>query len=159
MDQKEEQKKVIELLAQNEEAVSQLYKLFAKRFPSHNQFWAVLSLEELEHASWLRKLYSCLERGDLSFNKERFAIDTIKRSLSYIDKQLVRFEDEQLSIKDALSVAMDIEITLIESKFFQVYEADHEELKQVLRALEEAFLEHRNRLEEMMEKVTKSTYQ
>ena len=50
---------------------------------------------------------------------------------------------------------MNIEQSQIESKFFEVYEADSVELKQVLLFLERAFMKHRDRLKEELGKIYK----
>ena len=43
----------MEMLAVNEEAVSGLYRIYAEKFAEHKNFWAGLSVEELDHARWI----------------------------------------------------------------------------------------------------------
>jgi rubrerythrin len=150
------QMEIMRLLASNEETVSKLYRLFAKKFKAERQFWNILSKEELIHASWIKKLFPEVKKGELSFNQDRFKSEIIKNSIDYVTKEIKRFKKEDLSLKDALSVAMDIEITLTESKFFQIYEADSPKLKQLLQALQDAFLGHRAKLEEMLQKTSRA---
>ena len=39
MDTKEKQNEMVELLAKNEEKVSELYQLYAEKFPDYEEFW------------------------------------------------------------------------------------------------------------------------
>lgn len=54
---------------------------------------------------------------------------------------------QDISLTKALSIARDIENGLIEKKFFEVFEGDPIELKQVLLDLAAATREHYNRIE------------
>jgi len=118
------QAKVIELLAQHEETIAELYKTYAEKFPSKKQFWTVLHLEELEHASWIRRLRPKIDEGLVAFNEERFNIKTIQTSLNYLTELLSKAKSQRLQLTEALSAGLDIEESLIESKFYEVYETD-----------------------------------
>jgi rubrerythrin len=56
---------------------------------------------------------------------------------------------QDISLIKALSIARDIENGLIEKKFFEVFEGDPIELKQVLLNLAAATREHHNRIEKV----------
>ena len=148
----EHQAKVIELLAQHEEAAAALYMTFADEFPDKKEFWTVLHLEELNHAAWIRRLRPKIEEGLVTFSEERFNIKTIQTSLDYLTELLSKAKNQRSPLTEALSVALDIEESLIERKFYEVYEADSEELKQLLRSLRDAFIEHRDRLKQALDK-------
>lgn len=153
MDTKTEQKEIVELLARNEETISKVYKIFADKFPNDKQFWQILSQEELIHASWIRKLHVGIEDGKPAFNEGRFATGPIKESVDYMNGQIHEFKTQNLSSRRALSTAMEIENTPIESKFYEVYTTDSEILKQLLSSLEQAFLDHRDRIEEKIKSI------
>ena len=46
----------IEILAKNEEKLSELYQIYASKFPDYYDLWFGLAKEKEGHASWLRKL-------------------------------------------------------------------------------------------------------
>jgi len=71
------QLKVIELLAEHEKAISQLYKEYARKFPKQKDFWSKIADEEIEHASWILKLRSQAEKGSLYFKEGRFKTEAI----------------------------------------------------------------------------------
>jgi len=150
----EYQAEVIELLAQHEETIGEFYRINAKKFSEKKQFWTVLHLEELEHASWIRRIRAQVDEGLLAFNKGRFKIKQLCDSLDFIKGQLKRAKTADLSLKQALSTALNMEESVIESKFFEVYATDSQELKQLLGALEDSYKEHRNRLKQALDKAT-----
>ncbi|MEA1940107.1 MAG: hypothetical protein U9N03_05535 [Candidatus Caldatribacteriota bacterium] len=149
----ETQLKIIELLAEHERVISQLYKEYARKFPEQNDFWSKIADEEIEHASWIFKLRSQVEKGSLYFKEGRFKTEAIKTSLEYLKSQITEVQNKKISAKNALSVARDLENGLIEKKFFEIFESDCREIKQVLRDLAAATREHRNRIEKAWKEI------
>jgi len=145
----ETQLKVIKLLAEHEKVISQLYKEYARKFPEQKVFWSKISAEEVEHASWIINLHSQAEKGSLYFKEGRFKIEAIETSLEYVKSQITEAQNNKISAKNALSVARDLESGLIEKKFFEVFEPDCREIKQVLLNLAAATREHYNRIEKV----------
>ncbi|MEA2022209.1 MAG: hypothetical protein U9N08_07025 [Candidatus Caldatribacteriota bacterium] len=143
----EAQIKTIKLLAEHEKVISQLYKEYARKFPEQKDFWSKIAREEIEHASWIFKLRSQTEEGSLYFKEGRFKSEAIKTSLKYVKSQITKAQNKKISAKNALSIARDLESGLIEKKFFEIFESDCREIKQVLRDLAAATREHRNRIE------------
>ncbi len=86
------------------------------------------------------------EEGKLYFNEKRFNKEAIRTSIDYIKEQIIRIKEEEITPKKALSIARDIENGLIEKKFFEVFEPDCQEIKQVLKDLVLATREHYNRI-------------
>jgi len=145
----ETQLKVIKLLAEHEKVISQLYREYARKFPEQKDFWSKIAAEEIEHASWIFKLRSQAEKGSLYFKEGRFKIEAIKTSLEYVKSQITEAQNNKISAKNALSVARDLESGLIEKKFFEIFEPDCREIKQVLLDLAAATREHYNRIEKV----------
>ena len=152
----EYQKKIIELLARHEEAVAQLYRVYAVKFPSQKQFWAVLRDEELEHADWIRKLYSKMEEGLLSFNEERFKIGKLYESLDSVMEFVTEVKSIKISFIEALTNSHEIENSIIESNFFEVYKTDSPSLKKLLNDLDNSTRDHRDRIKQALDKVRNS---
>jgi hypothetical protein len=140
---------IIELLAEHEKEISRLYKEYARKFPEQKDFWSKIVCEEIEHASWIFKLRSKAKEGLLYFKEGRFKIEAIKTSLKYLKSQIAEAQNNKISAKHALSVARDLESGLIEKKFFEVFEPDCREIKEVLTDLAAATREHYNRIEKV----------
>ena len=51
---KDYQKRILELLEQLELEISNLYKLFAEKFPAHQELWNNLRNEEINHAVYIK---------------------------------------------------------------------------------------------------------
>lgn len=151
MNLKENQIKVIEMLARNEEIVSQLYKAYAEKFPDHKDFWSQLAEEEIDHADWIHKLHFQIEEGSVYFNEDRFKMEAIQSFLDYLNDCLVKAQKEETSLINALSIAWDLENGLIEKKFFEVFEGDSAKLKHVLIDLADSTKDHRDRVKRALD--------
>lgn len=145
-----EQPDILPKLAENEEAVGALYRVYAKRFPDHGNLWSSLADEEDEHAGWIRVLCSTARAGGLSIDRGRFRGEAIQTYLNYLSSELARVKQGETTLLNALSVTLYIEESLIESRFFEVFEADAPQLKQLLRNLESATKAHAARTREAL---------
>jgi len=145
----EMQLKIIELLAEHEKKISRLYKEYSLKFPEQKDFWSKIAKEEIEHASWILKLRSKVKEGSVYFEEDRFNKEAIKTSLKYVESQITKVQNKEISAKNALSVARDLENGLIEKKFFEVFKPDCREIKQVLLDLTIATREHYNRIKKV----------
>lgn len=77
---KDYQKKLLELWEQLELEISNLYRLFAQKFPTNSQLWNSLSSDELNHAAYVREMFSLAEGGKVFFNEKTTKTYTIKMS-------------------------------------------------------------------------------
>lgn len=143
--------KIVEMLAKNEEAVSRLYSAYADRFPEYKDFWSELAVDEIDHASELRKLCEIASSGSLYINEGRFNTTAISTFSSYLEKESEPDRVKASSLINALSVAMHIEESLIERKFFDVFEADSAELKHTLSNLASETARHLEKVRQMWE--------
>ena len=75
----------------------------------------------------------------------------IQTSTVYVHSQIASALQHNLKLINALSIAVDIEQTMLENKFFQVFETDSIELKNVLQALEKATQEHLKKVKDFWE--------
>ena len=144
----------IEALALHEETIGDLYTAFANRFPDDREFWAELSDEEYAHADWVRALAGRVEGGELTINEGRFSTKALENSMNYIKGWIKQAESEEITLLYALSIAKDIENALLDKNFFEVFEADSEDMANVLNALIEASGEHRDRVLEKLDEVS-----
>ena len=152
MELKEHQIKVLDLLKGHELAVSELYSVFADKFPEYKQFWSGLSKEEEKHAAWITNLTEMTERGEAFFDQKRFNVEAIKTSLAGLKDDVAKAKREAISLISALSMAYYYEMALIERKFFEVFEGDSVKLKQLLLHLSEETQKHQKIAKEALEK-------
>jgi len=137
---------ILEELAQNEEELSRLYNTFSLRFPAAADLWSRLSAQETGHAGLIRGLYPRVNDGSLKLQPERFSRQAIAGMTSYIKELAVKVEEKDLVW--AFSVSLDIEKSLIDHAFFNVFEADSQELKLALNKLAEDTRRHFKMIED-----------
>jgi rubrerythrin len=142
---------VIDLMAKNEEAIGQLYRTYAARFPNTQDLWLGLAAEEGNHASWVRGLMEVTDQS-LHIMPNRFRSAALLTFTTYVKRETVAATAASLQLISAISVALDIEQSLIERKYLEVVSADSPDLKQVLHDLETATRAHILRLQEALNK-------
>ena len=156
MESIKDRERIIELLAKHEEAIGRLYAEYADKFPEQHAIWVKLSEEEHQHAEWLRGLDPAIKKGSVAFGTNRFDTDGIDRSISWVTFQTGKAERGDISMDEALMVAMDLENTLIENKCFEVFEEDPPEFKRVLRLLADATEKHRTTVRNAWKRISES---
>jgi rubrerythrin len=127
---------IIEALAKNEANVAELYRKYGERFPEYKEFWNSLAAEEIGHADKLRSLSKVSTEYNLNI-RSRFNITAIQNFSKHVLTEINHSRLENSSIINALSVALYIEQSLIEHKYFEVFDSDSIAIKQVLSSLAE----------------------
>jgi rubrerythrin len=147
---------ILERLASNEESVAKLYEGYANSYPVLNEFWISLATEEMKHASWIRNLGREVEKGAVFINEKRFNVVAVHSMTNYLKKELGRLIEQKIPIVEALSITLSIEQSLIESKFFEVFETDSVNLKHILVKIRDDTTKHREKSKEALETYKKT---
>jgi rubrerythrin len=148
---------VIEAMAKNEEAVSRLYQAYADKFPVQKAFWTSLAADETTHAAWIRGLQAKMRDGSLSINRDRFKIQPVRGFTAYLERESATAREPGMSPINALSVALYIEESIMEQRFFEVFVADAPEMKRILADLATATKDHLEKVREEWGKQRPST--
>jgi len=114
------QKQKINLMADYQESLSELYTYYSVKFPAHQDFWLDLALPKLRYADWLRLCLSKIEAGAYRYNMMRFAVETVRSGLGYLKAQTRNIWHADISHADALAMALSIETGLISSRFYEI---------------------------------------
>ncbi len=75
----------------------------------------------------------------------------------YIQKHIDELHSGHISKLHALVVSADIESSLLESKFFEVFASDSVRIKDTFKKLHDSTLEHSARIKEMLEMIRENT--
>ena len=137
----------IELLIENEELVSKLYTIYAKKFPEEKEFWLEKAAEEDVHAELLKGVRPIMQETPSFFQEDRFSMEAIELSIAFV-KDLIQ-KAENSSLINALSMARDIEHSLIERNFFKVMPRDSIPLKNAFIKIEQDTKKHREEIQEL----------
>jgi rubrerythrin len=133
---------VIALLAENEETLGRLYLSFAIRFAEFKDLWNGLAGEEKNHAKWILNLGEKVRNKQVFMKTDRFKAAAVRTFINHTEEEIVKANKPDYQSINALSVAYYIEESLIERKYFEVFESDSVELKQLLLNLAEATKKH-----------------
>ena len=130
-----EKHRAVEILAENEDATADLYAAYAECYPEHRAFWLRLVQEEHLHALWVRQMLDRVHSGEIDIREDRFTPETYQAFLDYLHRRLRETQSQSPTLLEALTIARDLESSMIEQVFFQVFEGDAPALQQMLRNL------------------------
>ena len=150
LNQDENSSSIIEKLACNEETIARLYKGYADAFPILREFWISLASEEMKHASWIKNLGVEAREKPIYIDEQRFNIVAIQSFTNYLGKELAKVNERKIPLIEALSITFQIEQSLIESKFLEVFQTDSVELKHTLTKLLNDTVAHRDKAKEKL---------
>jgi rubrerythrin len=131
----EDTRSIVKMLANHELALKELYQTYAERVPACKDLWLRLVQDEQRHSDWLESLVSGLGPADplSSCGWPRRA--AIESSLKYIQVQILRARQAEVTPLGALSIAKDLENALIEKEFFKIADGACPEVREVLGRL------------------------
>ena len=138
--------KILEAMKEHELALAELYEVYAEKFPEYKDFWATFSREEIQHADCINTLQTIVEESTEDFVVERFKIGAIENSTQYVKNLADTARQSDISLINALSTAVYLEQALIEKNYFDVFESDNAQTKQILSLLARSTQKHYEKL-------------
>lgn len=145
-----EEQSSLDLLIQHELAIGKLYELFAEVLPEHRDFWAQMRDEEQKHADCLQGLSSQESLKMWTMTDSKFKGLAIRSSLDYLERQMARLRTAPIGLREALSIAGDIEEALIEKQFVSMNMSGPPEIRNVMRTLVADTQRHRRMIGEKL---------
>ncbi|MDD4869725.1 MAG: ferritin family protein [Kiritimatiellae bacterium] len=137
---------ILDVLIQNEEAVGSLYKACALKFPDFAEFWQRLVMEEKAHADILRELAKQLKTQQVFLNERKFNVTGVRTTINHVNKQRQLVEAGSVTLLQVTAIALDIERSIIDREYFEVFETDSLSMKKEFEALKEHTSEHAERI-------------
>lgn len=136
----------IELVAQFESAVMELYWVYSQKFPEHEVFWVAMADDERKNTEWVRSTIENIKNGVIEYNRDRFNIEAIRTSLNFVKSQIQAAQDHPVSLKTALGNATGIEDSLAKKKFYEIVKDDSPEGRRIYQQFAVENQKHRERL-------------
>lgn len=143
---------IVNLLIEYEMTMSRLYKVCAETFPELTEFWQELSDEEVRHADNIRELMVEASNKAVTLNQKRFNIRPIEISMEHALDTTRRVKEKEVDLIGILSLAYDIEMSLIESKYYEIFSGKSREINDRLKKVRNESREHARRIDEMKQK-------
>jgi rubrerythrin len=140
----------IDMLIRHETAIKQLYELFADVFPEHRAFWQGMVEEEQKHSDSLQGISSKESLKKWFMNDSQFQQLALSGSIEYIERQIERVKKANIGLMEALSIASDLEESLIEKQFIRLNISGPEEIKKVMKGLVADTQRHRKMIAEKL---------
>lgn len=148
--------KLIQDIIRHEINLAKMYEQFAKSHPNHQQFWSQLAREEAMHAKWIKSLAQYYKNGQNSSSGFKLNHQALKTAISHLEKQTEASKNGQLSLLTAVSIALDIEKSMIENKFFEIFDLADGKRERLRAGLEKETSKHRQKLENLFSELSQN---
>ncbi len=142
MDYRGTDKDALQMLIDHEMAIAELYRTYAGRFQDYRDYWQNLATEENEHAEEIRGLMELVDQSQEVVDTSGFKPAAVNTSIGYLRDITKLAANTPISIRDALSTALDLEKAMIERKFFDIFDTSAPEAQAVLMVLTDGTKKH-----------------
>jgi len=136
---------VLELMAETELAIAELYNTCAHVCQEDAEFWSSIAQEEKKHADNIHRIKELILQKPECFQKGRaFNPVAIKTTISYIKNNIQRIKEGAIDKNKALFIARDIEQSLMEQKYGEIVKADDLEYRKLIEEILSQTSSHKN---------------
>lgn len=149
---KEKELNIIQKLIDVENAIGNLYKIYSKNFPEHNQFWKEKAAEEAVHAGFIVSLRLKMNDKTEYFEERGFNLVALDTMLNHVNEQIRMAGEGSGSALNAFSIALDIERSLVESKFYESFRGESHALKDTIEKITTDTKRHRDQIQSLRDK-------
>jgi hypothetical protein len=136
----------IELIADYESAVMELYWVYSEKFPDHKTFWIDMADDERKNVEWIRSTIELIRQNKIDYNRDRFNIEAIRISMNFIRTQITAALDQPVSLQTALANAASIEDSVAKKKFYEIIKEDNPDGRSVYQKFSSENQKHRDKL-------------
>ena len=113
--------------------IARLYQTCADMWEEDKEFWLSLERQEQKHAKNINKMVELISEKDEQFECYRpFNPIAMKTIISGIEDNINSIKDGKFSREKALFIALDIEKSLIESKYGEIVKSENVEYQNLV---------------------------
>lgn len=149
---------IVNLLAQNEQALADMYFAYSEKFPSF-RLWSYLNEEEEKHNDLVLSILDNVEDGSVQFNDMHFSIRTITIAIDQVLEEIAIIEDGDRKLEQAIEFALKMEKSMLEKNFLNYFSSEDPGIQNVLNQLRKDTKSHHKMLETAQEKFLKEKYE
>jgi hypothetical protein len=146
----------LELLENLELDISNLYKLFAQKFPAHKQLWEELGDDEVQHASYIKKLASFVQQRLVLLDEKTTKSLTIKIVSDGIKSTYQQTQDNKLTSVNALAYSLSLEDSILEKKFYDYFTTHDQGVAYIINKIKRETSQHYQKVKNALEEEKKS---
>lgn len=144
---------IVALLSIQENTIASLYDVFGAALPEMKTFWHNLVVQEKAHGDVLGQLARLCEAQDVYLNKNKFNAAAVQTNIDSMNRERERVITEGITAIRALSLAADIEHSLIEAGWFHIIESDIPAVRTELEEIEKHTKQHIAMVDGRLEKL------
>lgn len=133
---------LVEKIVAYEERIRQLYLIFAGKFALFAEFWSELAKDAEQNAFLLGEFAGLVIDGDVALNLKHISEDTLDESIKFVEKALIKAENNGYDAAQALLLARAVENELLESEIFIIFTTKIPELQQLFGVVNKNTLKH-----------------
>jgi hypothetical protein len=142
----------IELVAEFESAVMELYWMYSVKFPEHEGFWIAMADDERKNTEWVHSTIEKIKSGAIEYNRDRFNIEAIRTTLNFVKSQIQAVTSKQITLQNALGNAAGIEDSLAKKRFYEIIKDDNPEGRGLYQKFIAENQKHREKLNQFRQK-------
>jgi len=142
----------IELIAEYEAAVMELYWVYSEKFQEHKNFWIDMADDERRNVEWIRSTIEQIRANKIDYNRDRFNIEAIRISMNFIKAQTQAALDKPVSMQTALANSASIEDSMAKKKFYEIIKDDNQEARLLYQKFSAENQKHRDRLNQFRQR-------
>jgi hypothetical protein len=138
------QESVLKIFEVNEKNVVSLYRIYRRRFPESFTTWKKLCNEERKHVQILHELSVKYPNDADYFTVSKHAWKMISYVVNFVSKQFDNQLLKKITARDALETALRIERSMVEKKYFSLFNPEIIEVRRAFRRLNRDVERHIN---------------
>ena len=152
---KEEIIEIVDLLAQNEQVLADLYYTYGEKFPDF-KLWNFL--QEEEHNDLVLSILDNVEEGSVTFDDMHFSIRTLSIAIDQVLQEIAITEEGNRNLEQAIEFALKVESSMLEKNFLNYFSSNNTDIQGVLDKLKKDTRSHKKMLESAQKKFLKEKY-
>ncbi len=138
----ESQDLILGKLFECESKIGSLYAAYGSLYPDQIDFWSHLSQEEQKHAGLLQDVREDLKKGELLRGLDHFSPSDVQKLIDFIQEKITEAEERPPSQKQAISIALSIESSIIDTRFFEFAKSNGSSFQKAAAQLANETQEH-----------------
>lgn len=143
---------IADMLIKYELLISELYSCCANEFPQLSDFWNRLSKEEIKHAEAIKEILEQVDGRNIVYNPKRFNSRPLEISMQHVSDIIGRLKIGDIDLLGILSLALDIEQSVIESQYYEIFSGRDREFNVRLKQVRNESRQHAAIIRDMKQK-------
>jgi hypothetical protein len=142
----------IDLLAEYESAVMELYWVYSEKFPEHKDFWIDMADDERKIVEWIRSAIELIKANKIEYNRDRFNIEAVRAAMNFIKQQIRMTLDKPVTLQAAIAYASGIEDSMTKKRFYEMIKDDNQEARLLHQKFSTENQKHRDKLSQFRQR-------